>query len=152
MIQLNKVKEWGFLLLSLFIFSFFLNFVWESFHSVFLYEGHNFNAARYIPMIGYVSNIDSMLILGMYVVVALLWKNLSWIKQIKKYQIALFIVLGLIIASFIEYRAIFVLERWSYSSLMPTVFGIGLSPLVQLSATGLLAIWFTRRIQIRKET
>ena len=152
MIQLNKVKEWGFLLLSLFIFSFFLNFVWESFHSVFLYEGHNFNAARYIPMIGYVSNIDSMLILGMYVVVALLWKNLSWIEQIKKYQIALFIVLGLIIASFIEYRAIFVLERWSYSSLMPTVFGIGLSPLVQLSATGLLAIWFTRRIQIRKET
>ena len=80
--MVKKAKEWGLLLLSIFITSFFLNFVWESFHSVFLYEGHNFNAARYVSMMGYVSNIDSMLILGMYVVVAVIWKNLSWIKFI----------------------------------------------------------------------
>jgi hypothetical protein len=32
--------------------------------------------------------------------------------------------------------------RWGYGDLMPTIGGIGLSPVLQLPATGLAAMWF----------
>jgi len=144
----NKIKEFVYVIVSLFIFSYLLNFVWESYHSVFLYNGHNFESLRYVPMIGYVSMIDGLLILGMYVVVSLLWRNVLWIKKPNKIHNVTFVILGLIIAGWIEYRALFILERWSYNQLMPTVFGIGLSPLVQLSITGILALLITKKMMI----
>jgi len=141
----NRIKELISIVILIFIFSYLLNFVWESFHSVFLFNGHNFESIRYVPMIGYVSMIDGLLILGMYLIVSLLWRNVLWIKKINRVQSIVFVILGLIIAGWIEYRAVFLLQRWSYNSLMPIVFGIGLSPLVQLSVTGILAIWFTKK-------
>ena len=127
-------------------FSFLLNFVWESFHAVYLYRGHNFDAARYIPMIVYVSTLDALIIAGMYLAVALLWKDLLWLKTFRNMQILVFFAIGLAVAAFIEYRAVFILKKWSYNPWMPTLFGIGLSPLFQLSLTGLAAIWLTRRL------
>jgi len=53
---------------------------------------------------------------------------------------------GTIVAAMIEYRAIFYYHRWLYKKAMPTLFGIGISPMVQLSITGLLAVWLTREI------
>lgn len=53
---------------------------------------------------------------------------------------------GVVPAAIIEYRKVFVFKEWSYTPLMPTLFGIGLSPLVQLSVTGLAAFWLTRRV------
>jgi len=136
----NKIKEYAFLVFLIFIFSYLLNFVWESFHAVLLYEGHNINAAKFVLMIGYAAIADSLLILGMYGITAILWKNFLWIKQTNKKQNYAFIASGLIIAAIIEYRGVFLLQKWSYSLLMPTIFGIGLSPLLQLSITGILAV------------
>ena len=127
-------------------FSFLFNFVWESFHAVYLYKMHDFDAATYIPMILYVSTLDALLISGMYLIVSLLWKDALWLRTFGKMQILVFLGIGLAIAAFIEYRAVFILKRWSYSSWMPKIFGIGLSPLFQLSITGLLALWLTKRL------
>lgn len=136
----NKIKECAFLVSLIFIFSYLLNFVWESFHAVFLYEGHNIHAAEFVLMIGYAAILDSLLILGMYSITAILWKNFFWINQMNKQQNYAFITIGLVIAAIIEYRGVFLLQKWSYSLLMPTIFGIGLSPLLQLSTTGILAV------------
>lgn len=146
----NKIKEFISIITLIFLFSYLLNFVWESYHSVFLYIGHNFESLKYVPMIGYVSMIDGFLILGMYLGVFLLWRNPLWINGINKLQATVFVILGLVIAWWIEYKAVFLLQRWSYNSLMPTVFGIGLSPLVQLSITGLMAIFLTQRLLYQK--
>ena len=142
----NKIKDFILVIVSIFIFSYLLNFLWESFHSVFLFKGHNFEAIKYVPMIGYVSIIDGLLILGIYLGVSLLWRNALWIKKPNKIHTTTFVILGLIMAGWIEYRAVFLLDRWSYNQLMPTIFGIGLSPLIQLSITGLLAIWITKKL------
>ena len=91
-------------------------------------------------MIGYAAIADSLLILGMYGITAILWKNFLWVKQTNKKQNYSFLASGLIIAAIIEYRGVFLLQKWSYSLLMPTIFGIGLSPLLQLSITGILAV------------
>jgi len=147
----NRFQESGLVFLSIFLFSYSFNFIWESFHSVFLYQGHNFNAIKYVPMISYVSIIDGLLILSMYIAVSILWKDLLWIKRMDRRQVYTVIVLGILIAAFIEYRALFLQAKWSYNPLMPTILGIGLSPLLQLSITGILVILLTRRLVYKKD-
>ena len=144
------IKKGVLILISLFVFAYLLNFFWESFHSVLLYEGHNFNAAKYVLMIGYVSIIDGLLILGSYLLIFFLWKDFFWIKEKNIKPFILFIIINLIVALVIEYRALFILGKWSYNDLMPTIFGIGLSPLVQLSITGMLAILITKKLFFKK--
>lgn len=146
----NKIKEIVLIVLLVFVFSYLLNFVWESFHAVFLYEAHDFNSMKYVLMISYVSAVDGFLILGMYLAVSVLWKDFLWIKQMNKKQNYIFMIFGLIIAAIIEYRAVFLQQRWNYNSFMPTIFGIGLSPLLQLSITGILAVWIAKSILYKK--
>ena len=142
----KKIRKILTIFTLLFAFGYLLNFFWEAQHAVFLYQGHDFSASKYIPMISYVSFIDSLLILGMYLIISILWKNILWIKNIDKKNIFTFVFIGLLFAIIIEFRAIHILNKWSYNKLMPTVFGLGLSPLLQLSILGLLSLLITERL------
>lgn len=133
-------------IICLSLFSFLLNFVWESLHAVFLYEWHNFEALRYVSMVMYASTMDSVLILSMYAITSAVFWDYAWIKGLNKHNLAVFVSSGLIIAAFIEYRAVFVLHKWAYNSLMPTLFGIGISPLVQLGVTGIVSLYLARKM------
>lgn len=134
------------------IFSFLLNYTWESMHAVFLYEEHNFQAEKYIRMLLYVSAIDSLIILLIYLFVAVLWRDMLWLGKMNVKQAITACLAGLIIAAVIEYRKVAVLKEWSYTLLMPTIFGIGLSPLLQLSTTALLTFWVVRKLLSKKGT
>ena len=129
-----------------FVFSFFLNFLWEALHAVYLYQRHDFDAANYVPMLLYVSSVDSLIVSGLYLGVSIIWLDLFWIKLFMKRQILVFTGIGLVVAAIIEYLSIFYYHRWKYNEEMPTIFGIGISPLFQLSVTGLLAVWLTREL------
>ena len=130
----------------LFFFSFLLNFVWESFHAVFYYKGHNIVAMDYVPMMAVVSVVDALIILGIYFLTGFLWRDFLWLKDLSAKKIYSFFLIGFVTAGVIEYAAVFVFHWWSYSPRMPTVGGIGLSPLVQLSSTGILTVWLTQRV------
>ncbi len=144
---MNKIiKEAGLTLASVFVFAFMLNYTWESYHAVFLYEGHDFDAEKYVHMLTYVSTVDGVLILGIYLIISVLWKNALWLQKMNRGQVLTTIVAGLAIAAAIEYRKVFVLKTWSYTPLMPTIFGIGVSPLFQLGVTGLASFWLTKRL------
>ncbi len=142
----TKIIEFGLTLLSIFVFAFLLNYVWESYHAVFLYDAHDFNAEKYVRMLSYVSAVDGALILAIYFFMSLLWKDMLWLRKMNRRQAGVVFAAGLMTAAFIEYRKVFVLKAWSYTPLMLTVFGIGLSPLLQLSSTALLAFWITKKI------
>ena len=62
----KKVAEVILVFLSIFAISYLVNFVWESFHSAFLYEGMDFAVKKYVLMVSYVSAVDGCLILGLY--------------------------------------------------------------------------------------
>jgi hypothetical protein len=144
---MNKImKEAGLTLASVFASAFLLNYVWESYHAVHLYEGHDFNAEKYVHMLTYVSIVDGALILGIYLIISVLWKNVFWLQTMNRGQVWTTVAAGVAIAAAIEYRKVFVLKTWSYAPLMPTVFGIGISPLFQLSVTGLASFWLTKRM------
>jgi hypothetical protein len=147
----RRVVKCLFVLVSVFLSSYLFNFVWESLHAVFLYEGHDFNAKIYVLMVSYVSAIDGFLILGIYLFVAALWRDMAWIRNMNAKQISMVLITGLMVAGAIEYRRVFVAKTWSYTQLMPTIFGLGVSPLLQLSLTGLLAFWLSGRVMYQTE-
>ncbi|MBZ0157045.1 MAG: hypothetical protein K8I29_12645 [Alphaproteobacteria bacterium] len=97
-------------------------------------------------MVSYVSAVDSALILVIYCIVSCLWRNIFWIRKMSGKQVFTAFMAGVLIAAIIEFRQALVLNVWSYTPLMPTIGGIGISPLFQLGTTGLLAFWLTRRL------
>ncbi len=142
----NTLKSRGRFVLGLTCCAFLLNFFWEALHGAFLYEGIGaLSSKAYVPLILYASFVDALLIVVMYGLTALVFKNSSWIQTGKSSPWIFFIFTGIFFALFIEIRAVFFQHRWEYSSLMPTIFGIGLSPLVQLVITGIIAITIVRR-------
>jgi len=142
----NKTRNFYHIVMRMLVISFLLNFIWESIHAVLLYEGHNIPAYDYFMMMSYVSVIDALLILVIYLIVSGILKDLFWMKKLNPPVIGIFVFIGIIIAATIEYDAIYLRHKWSYSALMPTVFGLGISPLVQLSITGLLSIIITKEL------
>ena len=121
----RKALELSTILVFIFGFSFLLNFFWEALHAVYLYQRHDFVASNYVPMLLYVSSVDSLIVLGLYLGVGVAWLDLFWIKLIMKRQILVFTGSGIAVAAIIEYLSIFYYHRWKYNEEMPTIYGIG---------------------------
>ena len=136
----------------IFVVSFMLNYIWESVHEAFLYKAFKCIADKYIVMMLIASVPDALMILGIYLLVAALWKDILWLQKMKKNQVYTACLAGLVFAAAIEYWNVLANKNWSYTIYMPTIFGIGISPLVQLSATGLLTFWVVRKILYQKVT
>jgi hypothetical protein len=148
----KKIRDAALTLLLIFILSFLLNYIWESVHEAFFYTKHSFKAEKYILMMLRVSTVDAFIILGIYLGVAVLWKDILWLQKMLRIQVYIACAAGLLIAALIEYWNVLLKKEWSYNLYMPTVLGIGISPLVQLSATGLLTFWIVRRILYQRRT
>jgi hypothetical protein len=78
------------ILIFIFFFSFIFNFFWEALHAVYLYQRHDFDAANYVPMLIYVSSVDSLIVLGLYLGMGVMWLDLFWLKLFRKIQILVF--------------------------------------------------------------
>ncbi|RJQ48334.1 MAG: hypothetical protein C4538_03970 [Nitrospiraceae bacterium] len=146
----SKIRDAVLALSLIFVLSFLFNYIWESLHEAFLYEPCKLEVSEYIQMILYVSLIDASIILGIYLGTAVLWKDILWVQKMDGMQVLVICIAGMVIAAIIEYRGALVLRKWSYGPGMPTIFGIGLSPLLQLSTTGLLTFWVVRRMLYRR--
>ncbi len=139
----NKV----FLLSTFFILAFLINFFYESLHAIYLYTCcTDLLAPAFVKLITVASVGDAMYLTIMYVIIALITRSFVWITNLRKNNLFLFSLLGLIFAIIIEIKGVYILNKWSYSPLMPTLFGIGLSPLVQLTLTGLITLIITRKL------
>ena len=128
-----------------FIVSFLLNFFWESWHAVYLYGPLSTNFGEYmltlpscVQLITYASLMDALLLISILIAGAVIWKHKDWWQSLDRNKYIFFIATAVVIAAIIEYKAVYIFHQWSYSQLMPTVFGLGLSPLLQLAVTGLV--------------
>jgi len=98
----------------------------------------------------YAASVDALLLLGIFFGGALIWKKNWFVRNNRRDEAMprLYIVItGIVVAAIIEYKAVYIFHQWTYSNPMPTVFGLGLSPLLQLVLTGLLATAAARRIK-----
>lgn len=134
-------------LIMLFVLFFLLNLFWEISHSL-LFDWNQSplqnNVEFYIGRILFSTFGDLVILTLIFAVISLKNKSIQWINKPSRIDYMLVIILGIIFAIFIEIRAS-IQGKWHYTELMPTIFGIGLTPLIQLFTTFLLALWLIRR-------
>ena len=119
-----------------------LNIIWEfSHHSLYI----DLSGIPKYPHLIIASFTDMLIILGIFAIVSLKNKNLNWIKNPSKFDYLMVVFLGLIIAIFIEMINLN-LGRWEYTMAMPTLFGIGISPLIQLALTGIISLIIVKKL------
>lgn len=136
--MISKKRFFGLGLIAL-----ILNILWEFLHhSLYI----DLSGIPKYPHLIIASFTDMFIILGIFAIVSLKNKNLNWIKNPSKFDYLTVIFLGLIIAIFIEIINLN-LGRWEYTLVMPTLFGIGISPLIQLSLTGIISLIFMKQIK-----
>lgn len=132
---------------AVFAASYLVNLLWEVLHSV-LYDWKlaplRNSVSFYVPTILRATLGDAVIVMSLFIVVALWRGGFSWIRFTRRADIIFLVVTGLAFAVAIEERAM-VYHSWVYTSSMPLVFGIGLTPLVQLAATSLTTLWIVKR-------
>ena len=133
--------------LNVAIFSFLTNFVWEMWQIPF------FAATPSVPhWVGVVACTqatfgDAAISLVAFWCVAAFARSRLWILDSRPSQVVGFVAVGVVITIILEALATGPLERWSYTSSMPTlpVLGTGIIPLLQWILLPPLTIWFVRR-------
>ena len=88
---------------------------------------------------------DVCLILAIFGLISLVHEDSAWINYPSTRDYVFIGITGIAIAVIIELANLH-LGRWSYTDAMPTVFGIGISPLVQLAVTSILSLYMFQYI------
>ncbi len=132
-------------LFSIFSVAFLLNLFWELSHSLL----YNWNLAPlkndiyfYIPHILRASLIDALIIF----VILFIFRKIKSNKR--RYLVTALSALSFSIS--IEIRAKF-LNLWAYNESMPLIFGLGLTPLIQLPLIALVTIYLVEKIKENKD-
>jgi hypothetical protein len=130
-------------LLKLAIPIFILNLIWEfAHHSLYIDK----SGIPLYPHLIIASFIDLAFIIIIFTWVGLSHKSSNWTEKPIKKDYLVLIFLTLFVAAINEYLNL-KLGRWSYTPSMPTIFGIGLSPLIQLTVTSILSLLIIRKIK-----
>lgn len=120
---------------SLFVVGFGLNLVWEFSHAI-LYETCRRQTWRQnVPLLIVMSLKDALWIVLFYTVsVLMVGADHFW------WVLVFFAALAFSF-SYIDERVSLHLGRWEYARAMPLVFGVGLTPLLEIAVTGFVALW-----------
>ncbi len=92
------------------------------------------------------SALDAFWILTFLMINSLLHRNFSWLRSPERRDYITLLILGIICAIIIELWAT-VHSMWSYNQFMPLIFGIGLTPLIQLALTSAASLYFSTKIK-----
>lgn len=124
--------------LLIFGVAYILNLIWERVH-VQLYDVHLSVIDTWLLLLR-ATFWDAVIITGVYFLIDTKNKTL-------RYTLSAIICLG--VAIFIEQRAL-AEGRWAYLPTMPLVFGMGLSPLIQLPLLAIVTYELVRKLEDRK--
>lgn len=136
-------------LFRLFAIAFFLNFFWEisqmGFYSQ-LGMGDTSNYWHFLKIHWYVSLMDALMVVVLYFVVGVIFKNVDWIKNPVRNNFIAMAVAGVVWAIVIEYHAVYIAGRWGYDALMPLlpILKVGLWPVLQMAILPSLAVWLAK--------
>jgi hypothetical protein len=88
---------------------------------------------------------DGLILLGSFWWVALLFRRRFWFVGKWRFASLVFVLSGLAYTVWSEWYNTRVTQSWAYAPAMPTVFGIGLSPLAQWLVGPALLVFALRR-------
>ncbi|MCJ8167129.1 hypothetical protein MKJ04_19975 [Pontibacter sp. E15-1] len=143
----GNTKGRGVIVFSAWIFAvgFLVNLVWEN-AQAFLYVSYG-GFWKHFWVCFIASIIDGLVILLVYLVLALLYKDIYWPRHNMFVRYALVALVGGALAVGFELWALATGE-WNYTALMPVVPGleVGLSPLAQLMVLPILSYHISLRM------
>lgn len=122
--------------LEIVLFAFLINFVWEVWHSELYTTCHRMTYWARIRLLTLMSLKDGFWIAALYFFTFFIFGSENILTNLD--QTFLFVFLALLVGYFTEYTAL-KWKRWEYHSTMPMALGVGLTPLLELAVTGLLA-------------
>jgi len=133
--------------------AFFGNFLWETLHGAYLYR-RCFGVVvsklspRPFALLVLEAAVLDMLILTLIILIGrAIFVDYNWFLSMNKKRWGYLVGATVITALLIEVGAVYLLAEWSYSQLMPTLFGVGVSPLLQLLITALMSIGIIKIIK-----
>ena len=124
----------------LWLCAFALNLLWEFGHCRLYRTCRQLSPRRRVRLLTTMSAKDAALVVVFYLLTAVLFGTADITST--SGALLFFSGLGLIFAAVAETVSIR-LGRWEYTPAMPTVLGVGLSPLLELVITGLTAVIVT---------
>jgi hypothetical protein len=142
-IKTNKILNAPELHIS--IFAFLLNFVWELLQMPLFADFADFPYYQTILHCTKATFGDVVISLVAFAGACLITRSRMWIISMNKSGVVSFLAIGLVITVAFELLATGPLNRWEYSESMPTVIGIGVSPLAQWVILPLIQLWFVKR-------
>lgn len=123
-----------------------LHGAWEALHSP-LYADHG-RAWSYLLWTRLHCTIgDVLILLATFWLTALVFRTRRWYRLKPLAGTAVFTLLGVGYTVFSEWLHTKVLGSWAYGPGMPTVLGVGLSPLLQWVILPPTLVWLLRRIE-----
>lgn len=127
------------ILLQIFFISFLINVLWEVIHSQLYTTCIESPLKKLIPLIIGASLKDAFWISLFFFVSAWFFENTSILTN--TFQLFSFVFLSFSF-SFVDEKVSLNMKRWKYSNRMPCIFGVGISPLLELVVTGILTFLY----------
>jgi hypothetical protein len=88
---------------------------------------------------------DGLITLGAFWGAATVGESRGWYRDPRPLALAVFLGGGLLYTAWSEYWNVQIVRTWDYTSLMPTLWGVGVVPLAQWIVLPLLVLWLVRR-------
>ncbi|OGF23970.1 hypothetical protein A3H66_02455 [Candidatus Falkowbacteria bacterium RIFCSPLOWO2_02_FULL_45_21] len=123
------------ILLKIFSLAFLVNLLWEVSHSVLYKTCLELPLPKYVKLIIKASLKDAFFITLFYLITVLIFKNFYILQNY--FQLAVFVFICLLFSFFDEIISL-KYKRWQYAEQMPKIFGVGLTPFLELAVTGLI--------------
>ncbi len=130
--------------LRLAIWGFFLHLLWEIGHTP-LYADSGRDLGYLAWTRAHCTLGDVLILLGAFWLTALVFRNRDWYLKRNLAPAALFVAAGLVYTLWSEWLNTSLRSAWAYRHEMPTVFGIGLTPLLQWLILPPLLVTILRR-------
>lgn len=129
------------------IFTFLLNFVWESAQVPLFAEMPLTPHWLSVQICARATVGDVAIALAAFSIVAAMARSRAWILAATPRQLTAFVAVGVVVTVVMEWLATHWLGRWTYAETMPIVPGleVGLAPLLQWLVIPPLVVWFVRR-------
>jgi len=121
-----------------------LNLGWEFAHLP-LYE---LDTAEPLTVVAYVIHCtagDGVIALGSYIVAAASTRDPVWPLRDSRAGIVIACAAAVAYTAWSEWRNVYVAANWAYADTMPTIAGVGVSPLLQWTLLPPVARWLLRR-------
>lgn len=113
-----------------------LNLIWEFSHYSLYIDLSGIPKYQHLII---ASLADTLILFCIFMIVSLKNENFKQVKYQSYFDYLLVVFMGLAVAILIELINLN-LSRWEYTKAMPTLLGIGISPLIQLALTGIVSL------------